>query len=62
MEKKRIDERQGKTYGSGVALESRSIPQFVKEAEERKRNYWVLNARSLVTSSTDIIRQKKKKQ
>ena len=37
MEKQRIDEKQGKTYGSGVVLESDSIPEFVKEAEERKK-------------------------
>ena len=37
MEKQRIDEKQGKTYGSGVALDSDSIPEFVKEAEERKK-------------------------
>ena len=37
MEKQRIDEKQGKTYGSGVALESDSIPEFVKEAEEEKK-------------------------
>ena len=37
MEKQRIDEIQGKTYGSGVALDSDSIPEFVKEAEERKK-------------------------
>ena len=37
MEKQRIHEKQGKTYGSGVALESDSILEFVKEGEERKR-------------------------
>ena len=37
IEKQRIDEKQGKTYGSGVAIESDSIPEFVKEAEERKK-------------------------
>ena len=37
MEKQRIDEKQRKTYGSGVAIESYSIPEFVKETEERKK-------------------------
>ena len=37
MEKQRIDEEQGKTYGSGVALECDSIPHYTHEAEERKK-------------------------
>ena len=37
METQRIDEKQGKTYGSGVALDSDSIPEFAKEAEDRKK-------------------------
>ena len=37
MEKQRIYEKQGKTYRCGVALDSDSIPEFVKEAEERKK-------------------------
>ena len=37
MEKQRINEKQGKTYGSGVALECDSIPDFIKEAEEREK-------------------------
>ena len=60
MEKQRIDEKQGKTYGSGVVLESYSIPEFVKEAEERKKELLVFNARSMVASSKDIRRQKQK--
>ena len=37
MEKQRIDEKQGKTYGGGVALECDSIPRYIHEAEERKK-------------------------
>ena len=37
MEKQRIGEKQGKTYGSGVALECDSIPHYIHEAEERKK-------------------------
>ena len=36
MEKQRQDDRRGTTYGSGVALESDTIPEFIKVAENKK--------------------------
>ena len=36
MEKQRHDDKRGMTYGSGVALESDTIPEFIKEAENKK--------------------------
>ena len=33
MEKQKIDEKLGKTYGAGVALEANMIPDWMKRAE-----------------------------
>ena len=37
MEKQRQDDKRGMTYGSGVALESDTIPEFIKVAENKKQ-------------------------
>ena len=57
MEKQRQDDRRGTTYGSGVALESDTIPEFIKQVKIKKKELLCIHCPFLVTFKRDTGQQ-----